>query len=79
MPVAKATSKTRPSHQNLPDGSAGMFSKVFIPLLRLYFGTLENPWITPDRFIDKVQEFWDVAMKDWPHHFDDDDNLFRLL
>ena len=55
-----------------------MFSACFIPLIRLYCGTLENPWTTPDGFVGKVQEFWDVVMKDWPHKFDEDDAVFHL-
>ncbi|KAI9570036.1 hypothetical protein HD554DRAFT_2037711 [Boletus coccyginus] len=43
-------------HQNLPEGSVAQFTKIFIPLLHLYCGTLENPWMFPDHFVDKLQE-----------------------
>ncbi|KAI9454021.1 hypothetical protein HD554DRAFT_2331831 [Boletus coccyginus] len=78
-PIANAmTTRNRPSHQNLPKGSATQFTKFFIPLLRLYCGTLENPWMVPDRFVDKLQELWDKVMLDWPYWFDKDDDVYRL-
>ncbi|KAI9567639.1 hypothetical protein HD554DRAFT_2266893 [Boletus coccyginus] len=78
-PISTATTtKSRPSHQSLPEGSAAQFMKIFIPLLRLYCGTLENPWMLPDRFVDKLQDLWDHVMLDWPHWFDEDDSIYRL-
>ncbi|KAI9459973.1 hypothetical protein HD554DRAFT_2176757 [Boletus coccyginus] len=78
-PIANAmTMRNRPSHQNLLKGSATQFTKFFIPLLRLYCGTLENPWMVPDRFVDKLQELWDKVMLDWPYWFDEDDDVYRL-
>ncbi|KAH0835786.1 hypothetical protein J3R83DRAFT_9629 [Lanmaoa asiatica] len=78
-PIASATcSKNRPSHQNLPDGSSAQFTRFLVPLLRLYCGTQENPWMVSDQFLNKLQELWDAVMLDWPHWFDEDDNVYRL-
>jgi hypothetical protein len=79
-PIANATTvKNRPSHQSLPAGSPAQFTKIFIPLLRLYCGTLANPWMVPDRFVDELQELWNQVMLDWPHWFDEDDDVYRLV
>ncbi|KAI9462221.1 hypothetical protein HD554DRAFT_2316347 [Boletus coccyginus] len=79
-PIANATTtRNQPSHQNLPKGSATQFTKFFIPLLRLYCGTLENPWMVPDRFVDKLQELWDKVMLDWPYWFDEDDDCMQKI
>lgn len=77
--LTATTTKNRPSHQNLPISLAAQFMKIFIPLLCLYSGTLENPWVLPDRFVDKLQELWDHVMLDWPHWFDEDDNVYCLV
>ncbi|KAI5998518.1 hypothetical protein F5J12DRAFT_784857 [Pisolithus orientalis] len=42
------------------------------------FWTLENPWMVPDHFIDKLQELWDKVMLDWPHWCDEDDHVYCL-
>ncbi|KAI9568077.1 hypothetical protein HD554DRAFT_2039168 [Boletus coccyginus] len=79
IPISTATTtKNHPSHQNLPEGSVAQFTKIFIPLLHLYCGTLENPWSFPDHFMDKLQELWDHVMLDWLHWFDEDDNIYYL-
>ncbi|KAG9312846.1 hypothetical protein JVU11DRAFT_6276 [Chiua virens] len=79
VPVVNVTSsKNRPSHQNLLNGLSAQFTRFLVPLLRLYFSTLENPWMVPDRFLDKLQELWNTIMLDWPHWFDEDDNVYRL-
>ncbi|KAI6155585.1 hypothetical protein BKA82DRAFT_5878 [Pisolithus tinctorius] len=78
-PITNATAtKNQPSHQNLPKGPAAQFTKLLVPLLHLYCGALENPWMVPDHFIDKLQELWDKVMLDWPHWFDEDDHVYHL-
>ncbi|KAI6154640.1 hypothetical protein BKA82DRAFT_31640 [Pisolithus tinctorius] len=78
-PITNATAmKNQPSHQNLPKGSAAQFMKLLVPLLHLYCRTLENPWMVPDHFIDKLQELWDKVMLDWPHWFDEDNHVYCL-
>lgn len=32
-----------------------------------------------DQFLNKLQELWDAVMLDWPHWFDEDDNVYRLV
>ena len=71
--------KSRPSHQNLPKGSTTQFTKVFTPLLCLYCSTLENPWMVLDCFVDKLQVLWDAVMLDWPHWFDEDNDVYCLV
>ncbi|KAG6369258.1 hypothetical protein JVT61DRAFT_15530 [Boletus reticuloceps] len=82
--IANATSsvKTRPSRQDLPPGTDQRFRKYFIPLVRQFAGTFENPWST-EGMIAPMQAMWDATMAgtpEWAHKFsEDDDPLYHLV
>ena len=82
--IANATSsaKLRPSRQDLPPGAEQCFWNYFIPLVRQFAGTLDNPWST-EGMIAPMQAMWDITMAgrpEWEHEFsEDNDPVYRLV
>jgi len=72
-------SRQAPSNNDLPAGSVRTFTTCFVPILRKYVGSLENPWVT-EGLAHPMQIIWDGVMQDWPHKFsEDNDKVYRLV
>jgi len=77
--VTSTKSRQAPSNNDLPAGSLRTFTTCFVPILRKYLGTSENPWVT-EGLVHPMQLIWDGVMLEWPHKFsEDDDKVYRLV
>ncbi|KIM55320.1 hypothetical protein SCLCIDRAFT_30471 [Scleroderma citrinum Foug A] len=67
-----------PSNNNLPAGACYFYTAYFVPVLRKYVGSFNNPWVT-DGLIGPIQTIWNGIMKGWPHTISNEtDVIYRL-
>jgi len=77
--VTSTKSHQAPLNNDLPARSVQMFTTCFVPILRKYVGSLQNPWVT-EGLATPMQYIWDCVMQDWLYTFDEDnDKIYRLV